>query len=67
MLLVMTLNVYELLCRFSTIQAADRIVVMDGGRVVEVGKPLVHFVLLQYSVRLVHYLHTLSVTLSLIL
>ena len=30
-------EVYALSCRLSTIQAADRIVVMDKGRIVEVG------------------------------
>jgi len=35
--------VYGLPYRLSTIQAADRIVVMDGGQIVEVGKLLIHF------------------------
>jgi len=35
--------VYELPYRLSTIQAADRIVVMDGGQIVEVGKQMIHF------------------------
>jgi len=35
--------VYDLPYRLSTIQAADRIVVMDGGEIVEVGKLLIHF------------------------
>lgn len=40
---------YDLLYRLSTIQAADRIVVMDGGQVVEVGKLLIYFECPKYS------------------
>jgi len=42
-------DMYDLLSRLSTIQAADRIVVMDGGQVVEVGILLVHLECPKYS------------------
>lgn len=40
---------YDLRYRLSTIQAADRIVVMDGGQVVEVGELLIYFECPKYS------------------
>lgn len=36
-------EVYDLNFRLSTIQAADRIVVMDGGHIVEVGEFSIYF------------------------
>jgi ABC-type dipeptide/oligopeptide/nickel transport system ATPase component len=34
---------YDLLYRLSTIQAADRIIVMDKGQIVEVGDLMIYF------------------------
>lgn len=42
-------EMYDLFYRLSTIQAADRIVVMDRGQIVEVGNFLIYFECPKYS------------------